>query len=106
MFKMKILHKKIFVIISITVITITGIFFAIFNCKGPGDDDLIAEMARRRVQAKTFQIQLTDNVHYNIFTKKYKIIIYNTETKEKTKVYAVYDENIDTQLHTRFEIDD
>lgn len=98
-------RKKYKVVFCLVVIIIIGIIvglvaFSINN--GPCDKEKVAERAKRHIQAATFQMYSIDDVRYNGFTKKYKIILSNITTNEKVKVYGICDKNTTNYMDVEF----
>lgn len=77
-------------LISIIVISITIIFFTF----GKTEQRYIAEdIAKRSVQAKTFDIYKADTTTYNIFTQKYKVKLISAYENKKVYAYVSFKED-------------
>lgn len=58
----------------------------------PDKKDVVSELAKRSIQARTFQIHEVKNTSYNIFSKKYKITLLNIETGKYADMYIWFDD--------------
>ena len=60
-------------------------------CNYPNRQDAASELAKRSMQARTFQMHEVKNISYNYFSKKYKVTLLNIETEKYVDMYIWFD---------------